>query len=82
MRTLVIILIGLAVTAITLWLTPLAQRLLAAGLFTLGWLMVAGLNLRIGLSHGYTLAQELPIHLVLFGVPVAVFWAFVLLKKG
>ncbi len=82
MRTLIIVLIGLAVTAVTLWLTPVAQRLLAAGLFTFGWLVVSVLNLRVGLSHGYTLAQELPIHLVLFGVPVAAFWAYVLLKKG
>ncbi|WP_068637597.1 hypothetical protein [Thauera butanivorans] len=82
MRTAIIILLGLAATAITLWFTPSAQRKIAAALFTVAWLAVTLLNLRTGLSHGYTLAQELPIHLVLFGVPVITFWVLVLLKKG
>ncbi len=33
-----------------------------------------GLEPRTGMSHGYTLAQEPPIHLVLFGVPAALAW--------
>lgn len=82
MRTVIIILLGLAATAITLWLAPSAQRKIAALLFTIAWLAVTLLNLRTGLSHGYTLAEELPIHLVLFGVPVITFWVLVLLKKG
>ena len=82
MRTLVIVLIGLAITSIAMWLVPAAHRVSAAVVFTVAWLAVTLLNLRTGLSHGFTLAQELPIHLVLFGVPVAVFWVLVWLKKG
>ncbi|ARU06233.1 hypothetical protein CCO03_17495 [Comamonas serinivorans] len=74
MRTLIIVVIGLVLAALALRLTPAAHRLLAAGLFTVVWLGVTALNLRTGLSHGYTLAEELPIHLVLFGVPVAAAW--------
>ena len=44
------------------------------------WLVAAGLNLFIGMRHGYSLAEELPIALVVFGVPaaiaVAIWWRF------
>jgi len=75
MRTLILIVIGLALAIALLRLAPPAWRTGAAVLFTLLWLAVAGWNLRTGLSHGYTLAQELPIHVPLFGVPVALAWA-------
>jgi len=74
MRTLVIIIIGLALAALVVWLTPNSRRLLAAALFSLVWLGASIINLRIGMSHGYTFAQELPIHLVLFGIPVLAAW--------
>jgi hypothetical protein len=77
MRTLVIILVGLALAGIVLRFTPEVHRVLAAGLFSFGWLIVAAVNLRGGLSHGYTLAEELPIHAVLFGVPVAAAWLWI-----
>lgn len=77
MRTAIIILIGLALAAIVLRFTPADHRMLAGVAFTLAWLIAAGLNLRGGLSHGYTLAEELPIHAVLFGVPVAAAWAWI-----
>jgi hypothetical protein len=41
------------------------------------WLAAATLNLSIGVRHGYTVAEELPIALIVFGVPAicaAVFW--------
>ena len=41
------------------------------------WFLAAALNLSIGVRHGYTIVEELPIALVVFGVPAicaAVFW--------
>ncbi len=41
------------------------------------WLLAAGFNLSVGVEHGYSLAEELPIALVVFGVPAgiaAVIW--------
>ena len=52
-------------------LAPARRRWLAVGGFALAWLLVVLWNLRTGLSHGYTLQQELPIHALLFAVPVA-----------
>jgi hypothetical protein len=75
MRTLILIAIGLAIAAIVLWRAPAARRSLAAVVFSVLWLCVCMWNLRTGMSHGYTLAQELPIHAVLFGVPVIGAWA-------
>ena len=74
MRTLVLVVVGLLLAAGVLRFAPLAWRTAAVGVFTLVWLAACALNLRIGLSHGYTLAQEFPIHAVLFGVPVAAAW--------
>lgn len=74
MRTLIFVVVGMALAAALLRWTPVAHRTLAASGFTLVWLAVSAWNLRTGMSHGYTLAQELPIHLVLFGVPAALAW--------
>ena len=41
------------------------------------WAAAAALNLSIGVRHGYTVTEELPIALIVFGVPAicaAVFW--------
>lgn len=81
MRTLIIIAIGLALVSLTLWLTPAAKRLWVGIAFSLAWLLVVLLNLRTGLSHGYTLAEELPIHLILFTLPVAAYWLYVWWKR-
>lgn len=81
MRTLIIIFIGLVLAALTLWFTPQAKRVVLGIAFTAGWLVATLWNLRTGLSHGYTLAQELPIHLVLFTVPVAAYWLYVWFKR-
>jgi hypothetical protein len=44
------------------------------------WLIAAGINLYIGTTHDYTVAEELPIGLVVFGVPAIVaaiiWWRF------
>lgn len=74
MRTLIFIATGLLLATVLLRLTPATYRLLAAGLFTVAWLAVSAWNLRTGMSHGYTFAQELPIHLALFGLPAALAW--------
>lgn len=74
MRTMIFIAAGLVLAALSLRLTPAAYRTGAAGLFTIVWLAVSVWNLRIGLSHGYSLAEELPIHLALFGIPTALAW--------
>jgi hypothetical protein len=73
---LIIVLVGLAVAAALLRFTPAAHRVLAVGIFTVVWLVVTIWNLRTGLSHGYSLAEELPIHAVLFGVPAVAAWAW------
>ena len=49
----------------------------AALWFVPAWLVAATFNLYIGTQHGYSVAGELPIGLVVFGVPAAVailFW--------
>jgi hypothetical protein len=74
MRTLVLILIGLVVLALATGLSRPARRPLAALVFIGFWLVVCAINLAVGLSHGYSLGEELGVHLVLFGVPAAVAW--------
>ena len=74
MRTVILVVAGQVLAGLLLRLVPATHRTLAASTFTVVWLGVAALNLRTGLSHGYTLAEELPIHLVLFGVPTVAAW--------
>lgn len=74
MRTIVFILTGLAIVAVLMWLAPAARRALAAWAFAAIWLAVSAWNLSIGLSHGYSLREELAVHLVLFGIPVLAAW--------
>ncbi len=44
------------------------------------WLAAAAFNLSIGVRHGYTVAEELPIGFVVFGVPalvaIGIWWRF------
>jgi hypothetical protein len=74
MRTVILIVAGLLLVALIFWRIPRQHHRLGVILFTFGWLMTTALNLRTGLSHGYTLTEELPIHAVLFGVPVLAAW--------
>jgi len=52
----------------------------AAAWFIPFWLAAAAFNLSIGVRHGYTVIEELPIALVVFGVPAAIaaaiWWRF------
>lgn len=70
-RTALLILLGLLLASLLLLVKAPAGRRAALFAFLLVWLGVCAVNLRVGLSHGYTLAEELPIHLALFGVPAA-----------
>lgn len=74
MRTLVLIVIGLALLALMTGLSRPARRPLAALVFVGLWLVACAINLAVGLSHGYSLGEELGIHLVLFGVPAGAAW--------
>ncbi len=56
---------------------PAAAR--AALVFIPVWLVAAAGNLYVGTTHGYTVTEELPIGLVVFGVPAAV--AVILWRK-
>lgn len=76
MRTLLLIVIGLLSAWVAMRLLPARSRTLSAAVFTLLWLGVCAWNLNTGLSHGYTLAQELPIHVLLFGMPVVFVWGW------
>lgn len=71
MRTVVLIVAGLALAWLAVWLGAPTRRRLAAGLFAAAWLVVVGWNLRTGLSHGYSLGEELPIQALIYFVPVA-----------
>jgi hypothetical protein len=87
MRTLLFLLVGLLLLASCL----LLGRLFAAGypgatqLATIAfislWLAIAGTNVWVGVAKaGYTISDELPIFLLVFGVPalvaVVVKWKF------
>ena len=47
-----------AATSAALWFIPF-------------WFVAAALNLAVGVRHGYTVLEELPIGLLVFGVPAA-----------
>ena len=76
MRTAILLLIGLAVLGLFMGLAKPARRRAAALAFVVLWLLVIGWNLSLGLSHGYSLQEELPIQAVLFGIPALAAWWF------
>jgi hypothetical protein len=92
MRTSVVIGVGFVVLAIFL----LVGRSLGGGSVTAAaraalwfipaWLVAATVNLWIGVRHGYSVAEELPIGLAVFGAPAAVallfWWRFSRSKPG
>jgi hypothetical protein len=77
MRTIALILIGLALAGLAMWLSKPARRVGAAWLFTGAWLLVTAWNLYTGMSHGYSLQEELPIQAMIFALPVIVAWMLV-----
>ncbi len=85
MRTLIIIvggfvLLGLAVLAARWIGTGTSSTVTAAKLFIPIWLVVALVNLWMGTRAGYSVAEELPIFLLIFAAPAAVaallWWKF------
>jgi hypothetical protein len=74
MRTAIILAIGFALLSASLaagWFTGGAARLKTAALvFVMAWFLATALNMYIGVSRaGYSFMEELPIFLLLFGVP-------------
>ena len=86
MRSVVIIAAGLVIGALFLFAGRLLGRgpetlALGAKLFIGLWFIAAAVNLWIGVAKaGYSLMEELPIFLVIFGVPAAaagfVWWKY------
>lgn len=76
MRTLVLLVIGLVLVAVFLRLAGPERRRPAALIFMAAWLTVIGWNFSLGLSHGYSLVEALPIQALLFGVPASAAWWF------
>jgi len=56
-----------------LWAASAAGMALAAKLFVPAWLVLAGVNLWVGVTHaGYSFREELPILVLVFAVPAIV----------
>ena len=77
MHTVIVIAGGLGLLAIFLLVGRYLDRSTsavahAALWFIVVWLLATGFNLRIGMRRGYSLAEELPIALLVFGVPAAI----------
>jgi hypothetical protein len=76
MRTAIIIAIGFILLAVCVLAPRLAGRpewsIMGAKLFIALWLAAALVNMWIGVSRaGYSVAEELPIFLLIFGLPAA-----------
>ena len=74
MRTLIFIVVGLLLVGIAMWWARPEKRRLVASVFSVGWLAAVLWNLRTGMSHGYSLQEELPIQAAIYVVPVATAW--------
>ena len=78
MRTLLFLIAGVMLLAAFLLLAKLfsasvtdAPRVALIS-FVVVWLVISGLNMWIGVTQaGYSMAEELPIFLLIFGVPAA-----------
>ncbi|MEC7119646.1 MAG: hypothetical protein VXW65_07075 [Pseudomonadota bacterium] len=74
MRTLIIIICGMLCVGLLAGVSRLLRDSLNPPWLLYGsigvWLLFSLWNLRVGMSHGYTLLQELPFLLLNFGVPV------------
>lgn len=68
-----VLLLGVFAAFGWLWGASLAGVAFAAKCFVPVWLLVAGVNMWVGVSHaGYTVRQEAPILVLVFAVPAAV----------
>jgi hypothetical protein len=74
MRTAIILGLGLVLLAACLWIGSVsggAARMKSATLVFIGlWFLATALNMYVGVARaGYSFMEELPIFLLLFGVP-------------
>lgn len=68
-----LVLLGLFVLFGWLWGASVAGMALAAKVFVPAWLLVAAVNMGVGVVHaGYSMREELPILLIVFAVPAVV----------
>jgi hypothetical protein len=74
MHTVMVVGGGLAALVAFVLVAVLTGRGAATGArwFILPWLVAALVNLYLGTTHGYTVLQEIPFFLVVFGVPALV----------
>ncbi len=77
MRTVIVVIVGIAIGLALLWLLRRQRNAPATGLLVFGclWLLACLYNLSVGVSHGYTVAAEMPYLLVNYLVPMGVVWA-------
>lgn len=68
-----LVLLGIFVLFGWLWGANAAGMALAAKVFVPAWLVMAGVNMWVGVAHaGYSVRDELPILLLVFAVPAVV----------
>jgi hypothetical protein len=68
-----VVLLGVFAMFGWLWGASVAGVAFAAKCFVPVWLVIAGVNMWVGVSHaGYTVRQEAPILVLVFAVPAAV----------
>lgn len=71
MRTLIFIVVGLLSAGVLVGAVRPTWRVRMLVVFAVAWAAVVTWNLQTGMSHGYSLREELPIQLLIFVVPVA-----------
>lgn len=73
-----LVLLGLFLLLARSWTSDVSILAVAAKAFIPAWLSISLVNLWIGVRYaGYTVLQELPILLVIFGIPAAVAFAVI-----
>ena len=78
MRTLMLIVGGFVLWAVCLGIAKLAGKASASSLtlatlvFAAIWFVLAAANMWVGMTHGYSFKEELPIFLLIFLLPVVV----------
>ncbi len=65
-----LVILGVFILFGWLWGASAAGMALAAKVFVPAWLLIAGINMWVGVHHaGYSVREELPILLLVFAVP-------------
>ena len=75
MHTFIVTAAGLVLLAAVFALAPWPRRRAALLGFIVLWVVVCAVDLGVGVLHaGYGLSEELAVHTVIFGLPVATAW--------